>query len=130
MFKYEKIIPFYDVDPMLITWHGNYVKYLEEARCAFLLSKNLTYLDMEKLGYSFPIVELKIKYIKPCTFGQHIVIKTNLASCANFIIFKYEIIDKDTGIKLCKAETKQMCVELSSKESMFEIPLMIQEGLK
>ena len=130
MFKYEKIIPFYDVDPMLITWHGNYVKYLEEARCAFLLSKGMTYVDMEKLGYAFPIVELKVKYIKPCTFGQEIIVNTKLVSCENFIIFKYEITDKNSGTKLCKAETKQMCVELSSKETLFEIPNYIQEGLR
>ena len=26
-------IPFYDLDPMNIVWHGNYIKYLEQARC-------------------------------------------------------------------------------------------------
>ncbi|MGN6981510.1 acyl-CoA thioesterase, partial [Neisseria sp. P0009.S007] len=32
-FKTE--VPFFDVDAMHIVWHGNYVKYLETARCAF-----------------------------------------------------------------------------------------------
>lgn len=31
-------VPFYDLDPMNIVWHGNYVKYMEEARCDFLIS--------------------------------------------------------------------------------------------
>ena len=36
-------VPFYDVDPMNIVWHGNYIKYLEQARC-----------DMfSKIGYTF-----------------------------------------------------------------------------
>ena len=130
MFKYEKVIPFYDVDPMLITWHGNYVKYLEEARCAFFFFLNITYTDMEKLGYAFPIVELKVKYIRPCHFGQEIVINLALVSCENFVIFKYEITDKGSGIKLCKAETKQMCVALSNKETLFEVPAHIQERLR
>ena len=26
-------IPFYDNDPMGVVWHGNYVKYIEIARC-------------------------------------------------------------------------------------------------
>ena len=130
MFEYEKTIPFYDVDPMRVVWHGNYVKYLEEARCDYLLKKGMTYADMGKLGYAFPIVEMKVKYINPCHFGQEIVIKTELVSCENFIIFKYEIVDKKTKEKICKAETKQMCVELATKESLFEIPEVVAERFR
>jgi acyl-CoA thioester hydrolase len=32
----ELEVPFFDLDPMNIVWHGNYVKYLEVARCALL----------------------------------------------------------------------------------------------
>jgi len=130
MFEYEKTIPFYDVDPMQVVWHGNYVKYLEEARCDYLSKKGMTYVDMGRIGYQFPIVEMKIKYINPCIFGQEIVIKTELVSCENFIIFKYEITDKKTKEKLCKAETKQMCVKISTKESLFEIPEIVIERLR
>ena len=53
----EITIPFYDVDSMRVAYHGNYVKYLEEARCAYLLDKEMTYGDMDILGYAFPVVE-------------------------------------------------------------------------
>ena len=36
-------VPFYDIDPMDIVWHGNYIKYFEVARCA-LLKKNQLWL--------------------------------------------------------------------------------------
>ena len=26
-------VEFYDLDPMDVVWHGNYIKYLEAARC-------------------------------------------------------------------------------------------------
>lgn len=130
MFEYEKTIPFYDVDPMRVAWHGNYIKYLEEARCAYLAEKGMTYSDMQKLGYAFPIVELKVKYIRPCTFGQQIIIKTEVTAAENFIIFNYEIIDKATKTKICKAETKQMCVDLSTNESLFVIPECVAKRLK
>lgn len=43
-FKSDTIIKveFYDLDPMDVVWHGNYVKYLEVARCDML----------SKLGYT------------------------------------------------------------------------------
>lgn len=131
-FNYEKTIPFYDVDAMQVAWHGNYVKYLEEARCAFLAQKNMTYNDMEKIGYAFPIVEMKIKYIRPCVFDQKIIVQTDLEACDNFLYFKYVFTDATSGQKLCKAETKQMCVSIKDRESLYEIPEFVlkQLGLK
>ena len=29
-------VPFFDLDPMNVVWHGNYVKYTEIARCKLL----------------------------------------------------------------------------------------------
>ena len=126
---FEKTVPFYDVDPMRVMWHGNYVKYMEEARCAFLAERDMTYNDMEKYGYAFPVVELKVKYIRPCVFGQRLIIKTRLDACDSFLVFKYEFVDAKTGEKLCKAQTKQMCVCLKTKESLFEIPERIRKQL-
>lgn len=126
---FEITVPFYDVDSMKVVWHGNYVKYFEDARCAFLKKNDMTYEDMEKTGYAFPVVELNIKYIKPCTFGQKISIETTLENCSNLLIFHYEIRDAKTNERLCKATTKQMCVEIKTKKSLFEIPTFILERL-
>ena len=30
----ERTVPFHDVDPMGLVWHGHYLKYLDEARMA------------------------------------------------------------------------------------------------
>ena len=49
---------FFDVDAMHIVWHGNYVKYLETARCAFLSSIGYDYNEMGRQGYSWPIVQM------------------------------------------------------------------------
>ena len=130
MFIYEKVVPFYDVDSMRVVYHGNYIKYLDEARCAFLEKKNLTYTQMEELGIAFPIVQLKVKYIKPSKFNDILEVLVSLDSFDNFLTFKYEIRNKETKEKICKAETKQMCVDVTKKESLFEIPQEIVSRLK
>jgi len=38
----ELTVEFFDVDSMQIVWHGNYLKYMERARCALL----------DKIGYN------------------------------------------------------------------------------
>ena len=128
--NYELTIPFYDIDPMQVTWHGNYIKYLEQARCAWLKEHQMTYTDMANLGYAFPIVELKIKYIRPTVFEQKISIEMEYISSNNLLIFKYQIKDAETKQLLTKAETKQMCVDLKTKKSLFEIPDIILKKLE
>lgn len=68
--SFETEVPFFDVDAMHIVWHGNYVKYLETARCAFLSSIGYDYNEMGRQGYSWPIVQMNLKYIRPARFGQ------------------------------------------------------------
>lgn len=123
-------IPFYDVDPMQVVWHGNYIKYMEQGRCALLESIHLTYTDMERMGYAFPVVSLKVKYIKPCIFGQIITLTTTLIPCDNMLIFKYIIKDKNSGQKLCSAETRQMAVDLKNRCSLYELPANILQIIK
>ena len=118
-------IPFYDLDPMNVVWHGNYVKYMEQARCALLSDVGMTYDDMLANGVVFPVVTMQTKYIHPCTFGQVINVIISLVPDDNFLIFKYKITDDNTGKILFNAETKQMAVDIETKESLFEIPKQI-----
>lgn len=126
----EITIPFYDVDSMRVVYHGNYVRYFEEARCAYLYDRKMSYNDMDELGYMFPVVEMKVRYIKPCVFGQKVIVRCELVDCENFLIFKYEIRDKESGTKLCRAETKQMCVDMKTMESLYVVPDIVVRKLK
>lgn len=118
----EITVPFFDLDPMRVVWHGNYVKYLEQARCALLTDVSMTYADMERLGFAFPIVKLDVKYINPSVFGQKIRVKIKHIPDENFLMFKYLITDAESGQKICVAETKQMAVNLKTRESEFQLP--------
>ena len=124
MFIYEKVVPFYDVDSMRVVYHGNYIKYLEEARCAFLEKKNLTYTQMEELGFAFPIVELKVKYIKPSKFNDILEVLVSLDSFDNFLTFKYEIT-LNTKLERLKLNDKK-----TQGEEKIRIPLEYQDILK
>lgn len=42
-------VQFFDLDPMNVVWHGNYVKYLETARCDLLAKVGYTYDDMKMM---------------------------------------------------------------------------------
>lgn len=124
MKKFETIteieIPFYDVDPMNVVWHGNYVKYLEVARCDLFKVLNYTYEDMRNDKIAYPVAKMDMKFIKSCRFGQKIKICAVLEEIEPCIIIKYHIYDENSSI--LKAKSMQICVDINTGESVYTPP--------
>ena len=47
-------VQFYDLDPMGIVWHGNYPRFLEQARSALFEKISFGYRAMAESGYAWP----------------------------------------------------------------------------
>ena len=58
-------IQFYDLDPMRIVWHGNYPRFLEQARAVLFEKISFGYREMSESGFAWPIVDMRIKYVRP-----------------------------------------------------------------
>jgi len=125
----EISIPFHDVDAMGIVWHGRYVKYLEVARCLLLDSFDYGYENMRDSGFAWPVVDMRIKYVKPLRMGQVILVDTELVEWENRLKVKYLIRDKETGVRVSKAHTVQMAVDMSADELCLESPPILLEKL-
>src|SRR5262249_46894893 len=65
---------FHDLDPMNVVWHGNYVRYFELARCALLQQIDYDYPQMRDFGYAWPVVDMRIKYVRPLVYGQAVIV--------------------------------------------------------
>ena len=113
---------FYDLDPMQVVWHGNYPRFLEEARCALLDRIGYNYQEMAESGYAWPIVDLRIKYVRPIRFAQSLRVTATLAEYENRLRIEYRILDAESGEVLTKATTIQLAVEVSSGEMCLETP--------
>lgn len=114
-------VEFYDLDPMNVVWHGNYIKYLEAARCDMLSKIGYTYDDMKNDNSAYPVATMELKYIKPAQFGQELCIETTLEEVEPAMIISYLIKDKITGEKLFKAKSMQIRVDITTKESLYTI---------
>ncbi|OSI12045.1 acyl-CoA thioesterase [Neisseria canis] len=115
-------VPFFDVDAMHIVWHGHYVKYLEVARCAFLSEISYDYNEMKRQGYSWPVVQLNLKYVKPAVFGQKVRVDLAVVEIESCLRIDYTIVDLESGVKLTKASTTQVAVSLENGEMQFQTP--------
>lgn len=122
-------IEFYDLDPMQIVWHGNYVKYFEEARCALLDLIDYNYDKMNESGYHWPIVDMRVKYVGSAQFKQTIRIIAELIEYENRIKINYRVIDKDSGQVLTKGYTVQAAVNVDTGEMAFMSPQILLDKL-
>ena len=120
-------IPFYDLDPMNVVWHGNYVKYLEEARCEMFKNLKYTYEDMGADGIAYPVAKMDLKFIKSCRFGQKIKVTTLLEEIEPCIMIKYIITDASTDEKILTARSMQICINTKNGESIHCAPSGLKE---
>jgi len=115
-------IPFQDVDLMQVAWHGNYMRYLEAARCALLDKLEYNYPEMQASGFMWPIVDTRLKYIRPARLGQEIRVHAGLEEYENRLKMQFVIEDKHSHEVLCKAYSIQVAVAIDSQEMQFVCP--------
>lgn len=125
----EMQVQFFDLDPMEIVWHGNYVKYLEVARCALLDKIGYNYVEMKQSGYAWPIIDMHLRYAAPATFGQVLKLRAEIVEWENRLKIDYLVSDAATGRRLNKASTIQVAVDMASKEMCFVSPAVLFEKL-
>ena len=122
-------IPFQDVDVMGIVWHGNYLRYFEEARAKLLDKVDYGYFQMKESGYAWPIVDARVKYIKPLHLQQMVQVKARLVEYECQLKIEYEIFDVETGERMTKGYTKQVAVDMESNEMCFVSPQVFLKKL-
>ncbi len=120
---------FYDIDVMEIVYHGHYVRYLELARSALLAQFDYDYPRMRDSGYAWPVVDMRLKYVRPATFGQQLKVRATVTEWENRLRIEYVIRDAETGQKINTAYTLQIAVDIQTKEMCFVSPPVLWERL-
>lgn len=122
-------VPFFDLDPMKIVWHGNYVKYFEQARCQLLRLFDYDYPDMEKSGFYWPIIDMRLKYVNASKFAQKLRCHAKLVEYENRLKIEYLIVDRQTQKKMTKGYTVQVAVSVETHEMQLVSPLILKQKL-
>jgi acyl-CoA thioester hydrolase len=125
----EMQVQFFDLDPMEIVWHGNYVKYLEVARCALLDKIDYNYAQMKASGYMWPIIEMNLRYPGSATFGQRLLLRAEIVEWENRLRIDYLVSDAASGRRLNRATTTQVAVDIPSGEMCFVSPPILFQKL-
>ena len=65
---------FYETDGMSIIWHGNYVRWMEEARTDFMDQLGFPYSRAVEAGIDFALTDISCKYRAMTRFGEELAI--------------------------------------------------------
>lgn len=120
---------FHDLDPMEVVWHGNYIRYFEHARCALLGRFDYDYPAMRASGYAWPVVDLRVKYVRPLVYGQQVRVRAEIVEWENRLKIDYLIRDAATGERLTKGYSIQVAVDMRNHEMCFVCPPVLWERL-
>ena len=125
----EMQVEFFDLDPMEVVWHGRYVKYLEIVRGVLLDSIGYNYPQMRASGYTWPVIDMHLRYSDSAKFGQRLKLRAEIVEWENRLKIDYLITDAVTGRRLVRARTTQVAVEIATQEMCFVSPPVLFEKL-
>jgi len=123
-------VPFYDLDPLRMVWHGNYLKYFDIARTELFISSGVDLFDyFEKTNYLFPITKTSTKHIVSLKYRDEFRCKATCIEAQYKIVIEFKIRLVKNNQICAKGISEQVAVKYPEMEMMFEIPKDIRKAL-
>jgi len=124
-------VPFHDLDPAQIVWHGNYLKYFDIARFALFKDSGIDLYDyFIKRRFAFPVIKTSTKHIVPLRHGDDFICKATVIEARIKITLNFEIRLADSGVVCTRGRSDQVAVKMPEMEMLLEIPAEISRALE
>lgn len=109
-------VRFSETDPMGVVWHGNYLKFFEDAREKLAQDFGMSHMEVYEKGFFTPIVKTEIEYKSSIYFGEKARIHVTLEKHdAAKIIFRYEVINLSNGQLATIGKTIQVFMDVKNR---------------
>lgn len=129
-FEVRLSVPFFDLDPMQIVWHGNYLNYFEIARAALFDHYGVDlYAYYERERIIFPIIRTSTKHIFPLKHRDEAIVKATLVDANIKLVVDFEIRKAADQSVCARGRTEQVAVLSPEMETLFSIPQDIRKLL-
>ena len=78
MEDYIHRVQYYETDQMGVVHHSNHIRWMEEARIAFLDALGIGFVTLEARGIYSPVVGVECRYRRPAHFDERIRVQVSL----------------------------------------------------
>jgi len=126
----QMTVPFHDLDPLQVVWHGNYLKYFDIARFALFNHCGVDLHEYSKAsGFLFPVTRTSTKHIRPLRYRDCFVVRATVREAHIRIVLDFEIRLADDDTVTTRGRGEQVSVKYPGDELMLQIPLEIENAL-
>ena len=108
-------VQYYETDKMGITHHSNYIRWMEEARVAFLAEIGWDYAKLEEMGIVSPVLNISCDYKKTTTFSDDITIEVTIREFRGVKLFLTYVMKNDKGEIVCAAESSHAFLDTNGR---------------
>jgi acyl-CoA thioester hydrolase len=123
-------VPFFDLDPMQMVWHGNYLKYFDIARSELFDGLGVDLFEFhDRTRYIFPIIRSSVKHIRPLKRGDEFICRATVKDARTKIVVAFEIRLVADGTICARGTTEQAAVLAPEMEMVYTIPEEIRRAL-
>jgi len=123
-------VAFYDLDPIQVVWHGNYLNYFEDARTALFNSNGIDLYDFYlQEGIVFPIIKTSTKHVLPLRYHDEFICRATIVDARMKIVVDFEIRKADGGQVCARGRTEQVSVKADTMEILYSVPGEIRQAL-
>lgn len=123
IYEFKRRIPFHDLDPLQIVWHGNYLKYFDIARFGLFKQAGLDlyqyFLDRQLI---FPVTRSSAKHIVPLRYDDEFVCRATVTEAVYKIAMSFEIRLAGNGQICSRGKSEQVAVKMPEMVMQFEVP--------
>ena len=126
----ELKVPFHDLDPLHIVWHGNYLKYFDMARFELFANAGIDlYAYYQRTGYLFPVIKTSTKHIIPLKYGDIFRCRATVLEASIKIVTDFSIRRVEDDEICARGRGEQVALKPPDMEMEFEIPMDIRSAL-
>jgi len=123
VYEFKRRVPFHDLDPLQIVWHGNYLKYFDIARFGLFKQAGLDlYQYFLTRQLIFPVTRSSAKHIVPLRYDDEFVCRATVTEAVYKIAMSFEIRLPENGQICTRGKSEQVAVKMPEMEMQFEVP--------
>ena len=116
-----------ETDAMGVVYHSEYIHFFERSRGELSRACGLSYNEIEKSGFMFPVKEVQCRYRIPARYDDLIQVHVRIVEWRKASVrFQYEIYDESRTKLLCEGMTLHACVNREGRP--VAIPDWMKEG--
>jgi acyl-CoA thioester hydrolase len=101
-----------ETDAAGMAHHSAYAAWLEVGRVEWLRSLGVAYGELERSGYTLPVVELRTVFVAPARFDDELLVRTGLVEArSRSLRFVYEVVTSVARPRqLANGSTRHVCL--------------------